>query len=353
MMIDRRCVYWISVLLVGLLAGSSMVAAAQEVGKDSPRPRAVVVDPIHDLGERAYGSETTHVFVVRNEGNAPLSIHKVESTCACTASDFDAEIAPGGEGEIELTFRAETQPGPMAVQVGVITNDPDSPRLELTLKADVRYHVSARPGFVRYIVYQGFESDSRVVQHLWAADGKPMRITGVETPYDFVSASFHEAASDERLDDVAAEQQWIVETRIDPDAPIGPLAGFLTIHTDHPRQKLVELPLHGFVRPMFAVTPPTLDLGRLEGGKAYQRSLHVKNFASEKIEVTGAETTVEGIEVVEVVEDDPGRIYWLRLVIGPEVSEGELSGKVRIKTASPKKPLLEVPIQGTVTAPEA
>ena len=48
------------------------------------------------------------------------------------------------------------------------------------------------------------------------------------------------------------------------NAKVGPLADYVTVHTNHPKQKMVQIPVSGFVRPVMAVTPPTADFGKIE-----------------------------------------------------------------------------------------
>jgi hypothetical protein len=229
-----------------------------------------------------------------------------------------------------------------------VSNDPSSPTLQLTVKADIKYFIAAQPGYVRYTVVQDFEADTTVRQILSSMDGSPMRVTKVESPYDFIEATFREAKPEEVAMDASNKQQWRVETRISPQAPVGPLKGFLIIHVDHPKQSIVKLPVSGFVRPMFAVTPPEADWGELrlpeEGARA---SLVVKNYATEKATVTGAESTVAGITTA-IEEVEPGRSYKVILDYAPDMAKGKFSGVIRIKTDSPKKPVIEVPVSGTI-----
>ncbi len=320
-------------------------ASSQEVAAKAPR--AVLVQAIHDFGEVVYGHKVSHEFKVRNTGNAMLEIARVNSTCNCTVVDFDAKIPPGGEGKISVVVSTETQGGPFAVLMTAVTNDPDRPRIEMSLKAEIKYRIKAKPGYVRYIVVQGFEGDSLVAQTLWPADGKPISIKQVDSPYDFVEATFREAREEEREPDIKG-QQWRIETTISPDAPVGPLTGFLDVHIENSEQKLARLPLSGFVRPMIAVTPPTVDLGSFEVAEdGYRASVYVKSFTTEEIVISAAETTVEGIDA-EIREDEPGRTYYVIVRVSPEAAKGDFKGLIRIKTESPKKPVVEVPLKGTV-----
>ena len=327
-------------LLGGAASAQEPAAAPTESG------RAVVSEPIADLGDVTYGTIRNHDFVVRNTGTGVLRIHSAKSNCLCTVVDFTKEIAPGAEGKVSVSFTAELQGGPTAVGVEAVTSDPETPTLKLTVKANVRYFIQAKPGLARYIVVQHFEEDSTVAQTLWTIDGKPMRITKVETPYDFIETEFREALPEEREEGVANEQQWRVETRISPTSPIGPLTGFITIHIDHPDQKIVKLPLHGFVRPMFAVTPAIAEWPpfAIEEGTSAMASLHVKNFAEELVKITGAEVDVPGI-TTQVVESEPGRVYYVKLLFPPQTQKGEIKGTVRITTDSPKQPVIEIPLK--------
>jgi hypothetical protein len=323
-------------------------AEVPKAEKSGPHPQAVVAQPVVDLGEVTYGDSRTLEFAIKNTGDDVLRIHAAKSQCACAVIEFPPEVAPGAEGKVAVRFDAALSGGPSAVPIEVVSNDPDSPTLQLTIKADIRYFIEAQPGYVRYVVVQDFEADSTVKQMIWAVDGSPMRITKVDSPYDFVETSFREARPDELPVDAAGKQQWRLETRISPKAPIGPLKGFLTIHVDHPKQKIVKLPINGFVRPMFAVTPPAADWGDLTiSEKGARASLLVKNFAKEEVAVTGAESSVAGITTA-IEEVEAGRQYFVVLNYAPDMAKGKFSGVLRIKTESPKQPVIEVPLRGTI-----
>jgi hypothetical protein len=340
-----------------VIAALVMPVAAQEPAKaeapaaapaaTGPKPQVVVPQPIAELGDVTYGESRKLEFAIKNTGDDVLRIHAAKSACGCVVTEFSKEIAPGAEGKIDVQFEAALSGGPTAVPIEVVTNDPDSPTLQLTIKANVRYYVTAQPGFVRYLIVQGFDGDSVVKQTLYAAEGSPMKVVKVESPYDFITTSFRELTPAERLPGAANVQQWVVETRISPDAPIGPLNGFLTIHVDHPKQKLVKLAVNGFVRPMFAVTPAQAGGKITIKEKGARESLYVKNFAEENVVVTGAESTVAGI-TPRIAEEEAGRIYWVILEYAPDMAKGDFAGVVRIKTASPKKPVIEVPLRGTI-----
>ena len=324
--------------------------AAPKAEKSGPRPQAVVAEPVVDLGAVTYGESRTLEFVIKNTGDDVLRIHAAKSQCGCAVIDFTPEVAPGAEGKIAVRLDAVLTGGATAVPIEVVSNDPDSPVLKLTIKAEIRYFIEAQPGYVRYIVVQEFDAgtDTTVKQSIWAFDDNPLRITKVESPYDFIEASFREARPDEVTAAAAGKQEWRIETRISPKAPVGALAGFLVVHVDHPKQKMMKLPISGFVRPMFAVTPAAADWGDITlKDRVARTSLIVKNYATEKVAVIGAESSVAGITTA-IEEIVAGREYYVYLTYAPDMAKGKFSGVVRIKTESPKKPVIEVPLRGTI-----
>jgi hypothetical protein len=129
---------------------------------------------------------------------------------------------------------------------------------------------------------------------------------------------------------------------------VGPLADYVTLHTNHPKQKMVQIPVSGFVRPVIAVTPPTADFGNVELKEPLKRSLDIRNFATEPIKVTSIDTSLpKGVEAkLESITE--GREYQVKVTLSPEVGKGPFLGKLTIHTDSPKVPTLEVELKGIV-----
>jgi hypothetical protein len=310
------------------------------------KPKAVAVEPIKDAGNVAKGEKIAHDFILRNDGDAPLEITQVHPACGCTVVEFDKTIAPGKTGKVHAVLDTSTFSGAIAKGVTVFTNDTDNPQIELTVRAKVEPFIAVKPGYARYLTVQGEPLEGNIAQTLWATDGAPFEVVKVDSPYPFLKTSFREAKPEERLPEVEGKQ-WKIEMLLANDAQVGPLAEYVTVHTNHPKQKIVQIPVSGFVRPVVAVTPPVADFGRIEVKEPLKRLLNVRNFASEKITITGIEGAPKGIEAkVEPLED--GREYQVRLTLSPELAKGPLNSKISLRTDSPKIPVIEVELKGTV-----
>jgi hypothetical protein len=325
-------------LCAALLVAASVLAAG--------KPKAVAVEPIKDAGTVAKGEKIVHDFAIRNDGDAPLEITNVHPACGCTVAEFDKTIAPGQTGKVHAVVDTVTFNGPIAKGVTVFTNDPDTPQLELTVRAKVEPYVSVKPGYARYITVQGEPLEGSIAQTIWVPDGTPMEVTGVDSPWPFLKVTYREATTEERASD-AKGKVWRVEMALSNDAKVGPLSDYVTVHTSHPKQKIVQIPVSGFVRPVIAVTPPVADFGKIELKEPLRKALNIRNFATEPIKVTSIEQTVKGIDAkLESLEE--GREYQVRLVLDPTLGKGPFNGKITIHTDSPKIPLLEVELKGTV-----
>ena len=68
-------------------------------------PKLVVEHPEHDFGVIYQGERVPHSFKFSNQGEHPLTVTKVRSSCGCTAALASSrEIAPGESGEIQANF---------------------------------------------------------------------------------------------------------------------------------------------------------------------------------------------------------------------------------------------------------
>jgi len=325
---------------------TSAASATPAAAAGATHPKAVAVQPIKDVGSVPKGDKITQDFEIRNDGNAVLEITDVKPACGCTVANYDRTIAPGKTGKVHVVVETGGFSGPVAKGVTVFTNDASNPQVELTVRAKIDPYIAVKPGFARYTIVKDEAKEGTIVQTLWAPDGSPMDVVKVDSPWPYLAVSFREAQEGERLPDVKVKQ-WRVETKLSSDAPVGPLAGMITVHTNHAKQKLVEIPVSGFVRPVLAVTPPKADFGQIDVKEPQRRVLDVKNFATEPIKVIGVDPPGQGIEAkVEPLEE--GREYTVRLTASSAMAKGPFHGKLTIHTDSPKSPVLEVELVGTV-----
>lgn len=99
---------------------------------------AIAVDPgSYDFGAVTIGKSASTTFTVTNEGDAPLSLSKYQvsgsTTFRVTGSPLDLE--KGDSGTFSVTFTPNTT-GKLSATLALISNDPDSPSLEVSLSGE-------------------------------------------------------------------------------------------------------------------------------------------------------------------------------------------------------------------------
>lgn len=110
-------------------------------GMASAQKKAVIVaeTATHDFGEiKESDGKVTYTFKVKNEGDAPLVLTRVIASCGCTTPEWTKEpIAPGGSGDIKITFDPQGRPGPFAKTISVYSNGKTGSFI-LSIRGDVK-----------------------------------------------------------------------------------------------------------------------------------------------------------------------------------------------------------------------
>lgn len=109
---------------------------------DRPQPKIVVPSTYFDFGVVGPTAIVKREFLVRNEGDAPLTISRAYTTCGCTVADFSARVVPPGKAAlVTLIFNAGFHDvRGQVVKRGIIieNNDRDASTAEIWVRAAVR-----------------------------------------------------------------------------------------------------------------------------------------------------------------------------------------------------------------------
>jgi hypothetical protein len=309
-----------------------------------PAPPRVAVDPeSRDLGIVGFSEEAVAEFVVRNEGGTPLTLAVTRPVRGITVDGLPPTVAPGESVRVRMRIDTFDANADRHQTVRLKTNDPDRPEVRLTGTIDVRPFLVARPGYARYITVQ-HAREGTIIQTIGVTDGAPFRVLRVESPTPHLRIAFREAAPEERREEWAGPQ-WRMTMTLDSNSPVGALTGHVVVHTDHPRQRRIFIPLSGFVRPVLAATPPDARIGDFDRKQPEPLRIFVKNFAEETIEMTAVSTDVAAVRA-ELEPIEPGRSWRVKLFPVPDAPLGPFQGRILLTTASPTTPSLEIPVSG-------
>lgn len=330
--------------ILTLILAALPVLPALTARADDDAPAAVVAQPVVDAGKVPVGEDIEAVFTIENQGTAPLEITQVQPACGCTVAEYDETIAPGAKGTVKAVVDTTSILGPNAKAITIYTNDLENPRIQLTVKSDVQPFLTMEPGYARFTSFVHDDRDQTNPQILWTTDFEGLEVTGVESPQPWIEVAYR-PASETELSENGSGNQWRIDITLAKEAPVGPVAERVLLRTNHPHQKVMEIPVSGFVRPMVAVTPPDVNFGKVDPSDEQQWGILVRNFGSAPLEIETVSSTVPGIEV-EVEPLQAGQQYKLVFTPTPAMAPGPFDGRVELKTNLPQQPTITVALRG-------
>lgn len=113
-------------------------------------PQIVSENPAFHFGTIAEGDKVEHVFTFTNQGDIPLLIDRVRSTCGCTGTLLSQkEVLPGQSGEVKIIFNSSGMRGPVVKWIYIYSNDPVNPKSKLQINGIVKPEIAISPEKLR------------------------------------------------------------------------------------------------------------------------------------------------------------------------------------------------------------
>lgn len=110
------------------LTASFAFAAAQTISFDKTT---------FDYGTVKNGADGHRIFTVKNTGDKPLIISKVQASCGCTTPEVPKDpIMPGKTAELKVGYDTRIS-GPFTKIIEVYSNDPANSRSVINIKGTV------------------------------------------------------------------------------------------------------------------------------------------------------------------------------------------------------------------------
>lgn len=127
----KQVLYTLTTALCLLLAVN---ASAQETKK------AVISLPVkeYNFGTIKEGDgKVSHVFEIKNVGDAPLVLTRVMSPCGCTVPSYSKEpVAPGKSTKLTVTYDPTGRVYPFVKTISIYSNGKEGPEV-ITIKGEV------------------------------------------------------------------------------------------------------------------------------------------------------------------------------------------------------------------------
>lgn len=215
-------------------------------GPGEPQPRVAVDEMNYDFGAMERGATLTHKFIFTNEGEGPLKLQLGDTTCKCTLSKLaEDELMPGESAKVELEWTAKTEASEFRQQALIYTNDPDKPRVVLTVSGKVTDSLSIFPHdliFSNVPIDTEAEGTVRVATFLdEKLEIREHRFADPETA-DYFEVNV-EPIPPEEFDSPDIKRAWRINVRMKPGLPPGGTTQTLQLVTNSKKLGTIEIPI--------------------------------------------------------------------------------------------------------------
>jgi hypothetical protein len=229
-------------------------------------PRLVLEKTTYDFGQIKSGSANTAVFRLSNAGPGTLQIIDVRRCCGAVVELKKKELAPGESTELTAKYRAGQGPGDMTKNIGLVTNDPHKPLVELTITGQIIQTLTWTPTRLQIAAYtKDLPCPEITIKSL---DGTLFSVEGFVATGQCLNAEF---------DPIRKATEFILKPTVDL-ARVNALtasSGTVRVNLDHPDCKSIDLAFS--VIPALQVTPAQLLVFNARAGEPLLRLLQIKD----------------------------------------------------------------------------
>ncbi len=219
---------------------------------DKEFPLVVVEDSEEfNFGRMEFNSTESHVFVFRNEGDAPLELTLGETTCRCTLSEIGKDtIEPGGSAEVTVEWTATTRSPEFRQSATIETNDPRHPSVSLVVFGQVTLSIRAQPEDIAFSDISATSTRTAYVR-IYGYGQKPLEIeapelTTRETAGHF-EAKLRRLEKEELAEEAGAKSGLELSVTVKPGLPLGPILQTIRLRPNVPDVAALEIPIGGRV----------------------------------------------------------------------------------------------------------
>jgi hypothetical protein len=256
-------------------------------------PRIQIDHPTEDLGEVKPNTQYTCRFSFKNVGAAPLTIKTVLSTCSCSTAKLEKnEYAPGESGTVIVQFKSLPVEGSVIKYLHVLSDDPETPRSLLTIKAAVAVPWDVVPENIKLDLRK---RDSGVVPiTIRSKDGRAFRITSVASPNNVITGGFDPNC-------LATEQ--VLRAKVDVEAVRKNDSGRIVIETTHPEFRFLTVPYT--TEPEFEIFPQRIVFFGVGAQEQNVRYVTIRHNYGEDFKLASVKSLNGHMKVLNTEQNGP------------------------------------------------
>ena len=301
------------------------VVNTEPVGGEQTSSKAPKVDVVggatHNFGIMERLGKRDHRFVIRNIGDAPMTLEQGKTTCKCTISELAGEyLEPGEEVEVRLEWTAkESEPESKEFEqtAEILTNDPQRRVVRLSIIGKIIQSVWSKPrDIVLTSVTQGNGATASAM--IFAYKSNNLEIVDHKFYFTrlegYLDVHFEDLGPEELAQNRDARSGKKMILKLKPGLPLGDFNEAIRITTNLPDSPRIDIAIQGIVTPditflssrRFHRAQRVLDLGIVSQEKGVEEKIMLlaKGPLRESITLRVKDVEPSGVFQVEVVRHE-------------------------------------------------
>ncbi len=265
--------------------------AAEEVktAQASGQPKLALSMEEWDFGQKWFGEPAQTELTLTNVGTAPLKIIRVRSSCGCTVGKpksggtWNGKVIPPGASEVMvLSYNTRKGAKKVSQKITIETNDPERPRIEFTVRGEVRNIYEAKPA--NRIIFGQINREDAKTQVLELTNNleEPVELKleplPKNTPFDV------------RLEELEKGKRYKLIVSTKPPLENGSNIAKVVLRTGLEKVPTLTYPISAYVRPRVSVVPRLLLVSD-KIKRPFTRILRVNYRADKPLKITSIESS--------------------------------------------------------------
>jgi Protein of unknown function (DUF1573) len=324
-----------------LSAALPPVASAQ-----SNSARAVFSQINYQFGKALAGAVLEHDFALKNEGDAPLRIFRVQMASPLIVTAMPISVAPGMEAYIRVKLDTSTLRGRFPGEIQVVLNDPALPVADLSFEGEIVPRVEFLPAPAFFLgTHRGEarQASIEIINH----DPEPLRIEDIRHPTDIFTTT---------LETLEEGRRYRLTLLMKPDGPSGRHSQDIVLKTSSRSQPTIAVAANTLLLERVYTFPDEVDFGTLrlsdlerspELLQELAQTLMVYQFAGKDFRVK-VRTDLPQLELRSERGPQEDRYQNTLTLIREKLKTGTIRGSIFIETNDPEFQSLVVPVLGNI-----
>jgi hypothetical protein len=334
--------------LLALAISAGMISG---IARGEGTPKLQFDQTVYDFGKTSQVERVTGTFTFKNVGDGVLKINKPTTSCGCTVAGVKPDVLePGEKGELTFILNLGTAKATLQKSITVTSNDPQTPSIQLTIKAEYTPLYEVTPTMVRIDLRKGETTNTTVA--IKRTDGKKINITKMDPTKPWIAPNLIPALDHD-------EQTARISIDLKPEGPLGQFSEALRVFSDDTNKPITTIFVSGRLLGDITLTGPgtlywsVTDPAALkkEGGEALntRRLIASSTVPGKSFELHNPTSSIKEVSV-ELVPKENGKTYEIVAKLA-EVPKETIRGTITIESNLSSQPKLEVPITVSVLKP--